>query len=396
MYKCEPCDRGFGTSNGLTIHERGGPHKKRLKELSVETTESKEPIVCDIASVHDPNIASITRSQGDLQLVNIIKDKIGITNMNPQQLNLLINMLIASLKADINAAEYPVSASDLSISLGYTRSRKFIEFIIDNFDEKTDYKIAAPSGAANEKSELSLTIGCAKEACMISKKPNAKIVRKYFIVMEKLVKDYIRNPNNSALSFLHAEVVKRIPEVVNPCLIHTESYTREAIAVRESDGKDVVYIFQIHAPDTPNKRVYTYGITYKFADRGKQHRARYKCDCTLVQSWTTDVPRSTISRFETSIGHFAGNIGTREKYMDSRETFVTEEGDATSLPAIIAFISDTIPIQDVNNITYELERMKLVNLENARRDDHEYRMRKLELRVSNNQNESADGPRRVE
>lgn len=159
----------------------------------------------------------VVQHQHDLRLVNVIKERIGITNMEPQQLNLLINMLIASLKADINDDQFPVSLDDLAVILGYDRTRKLADLLKGNFDEKTDYIFAARVWAANNKVEKShrgghnkqhirVTNDCAKELCSMRRNDVGKTVRKYFLVIEKLAKDYIHNPDNLVLPTIEDEI----------------------------------------------------------------------------------------------------------------------------------------------------------------------------------------------
>jgi phage anti-repressor protein len=337
-------------------------------------------------------------TQHDSRLVNVIKERVDITDMEPQRHDLLINMLIASLKADIDDDPFPVSLDDLAVTLSYNHLPNLIKQLKDNFDEKNDYICTVGVSTKRNKDEIShrggrnkknilVTNDCAKELCSMRRNNVGKTMYKYFIVMEMLAKDYNRDPDNSVLSFLREEAKVITQEPVNPRLVHVESYKQEALAVRESEGKDVVYIYQIHTNDMSRKSVYTYGITYKFVDRGMQHRARYKCDCTLIKYWITDVPRSILSRFETSIGHFASNIGTRENYMKSRETFVMNEDDTTSLNAIIGFIDDTIPKQiDVNDIDMRKIELEYEDKKSAReyedkKSTHEYEMMKLKIEM---------------
>lgn len=427
MFNCDLCNFEGTNKRALVGHERGNPHKERVREqvaismtvisneitdvkIEIPVEEKEQKVQADTLVEHaiapdkpDPT-NELTQpamethellAQYDIRLVNIIKERIGVTDMNPQRLDVLINMLIISLNADLSNDPFPVNLDDLAAALGY-RIDNLTTQLKDNFDEKTDY-IIFPDVSGKLQSDnktdtkrgrprtyIRVTNDCAKELCTMRRNDIGRYVRKYFLIMEKLVKDYIRNPRDSALSFLRKEIKER----VNPRLIHAESYKREAIAIRDTVNKDVIYIYQIHAQDLSGRLAYTYGITYKFGDRGNQHRSRYKCECTLVKWWTCQMPRSDISRFETSIGHFAGRIGTRENYMDSRETFVVEIADAESLPAIITFIEDTIPPQHESDLTLELkmlvlarerERDQMEYKREQQRMDHEYRMRKLEL-----------------
>jgi len=70
------------------------------------------------------------------------------------------------------------------------------KLLIENFEENFDYTIEKKkkrqvnSRGATIYEEILITPNCFKEICMISQSQNAKEVRKYFLSMEKLIKQY--------------------------------------------------------------------------------------------------------------------------------------------------------------------------------------------------------------
>ena len=241
------------------------------------------------------------------------------------------------------------------------------------------YTHTAPSGATNNKIEISLSTSCAKEVCMMSKKTNARLVRKYFIMMEKLVKDYIRNPKDCVLSFLCEEVKERI----NPRLKFADKYKMETKLAQEYTCVDVIYVYELHPDNRPGKRVFKYGVTDRFHLRGDEHRKRFNCECTLIKVVPTKATRSHLIKFEASLGLFTKRIGVREKYMTSDETFIIPENDTESIDEVLTFIEETIPddpvIEKVSEHTPDLELKKL-ELE-LKKMDHEYRMMLLQIEI---------------
>ena len=61
--------------------------------------------------------------------------------------------------------------------------------LVRNFEDIYDYTIEVLKGKSHEEKIL-LTSNCFKELCMISRSKNSKLVRKYFIEMERLIKTY--------------------------------------------------------------------------------------------------------------------------------------------------------------------------------------------------------------
>jgi phage anti-repressor protein len=60
------------------------------------------------------------------------------------------------------------------------------------------------------KQNIYISVDRAKDLCMMRRKNTVAIsVREYFRLMEKLVKDYLRNPDTSVLSFLREEIKSR-------------------------------------------------------------------------------------------------------------------------------------------------------------------------------------------
>ena len=80
---------------------------------------------------------------------------------------------------------------DLEIICKWLEIKKFNlkTTLIRNFENHFDYTITIIDNLSLRE-QILLTSNCFKELCMISRSKNSKLVRKYFIEMEKLVKTY--------------------------------------------------------------------------------------------------------------------------------------------------------------------------------------------------------------
>ena len=89
-----------------------------------------------------------------------------------------------------------------------TRKDNLKKILIDNFENKYDYIITKKEKdiisyrGKTQYDEILITPDCFKELCMISQVNKAKEVRKYFLVLEKLIKKY----NNDIKDKLYNEI----------------------------------------------------------------------------------------------------------------------------------------------------------------------------------------------
>jgi phage anti-repressor protein len=103
---------------------------------------------------------------------------------------------ITEQKSDDNESDIFI---DFEIVVKWLETRKdtLKKVLVQKFTKNYDYtietvKIIKPDGGASKKDLIFITSDCFKTLCMMSQTKNGKIVRTYFLEMEKLVKIYYK------------------------------------------------------------------------------------------------------------------------------------------------------------------------------------------------------------
>lgn len=128
------------------------------------------------------------------------------------------------------------------------------KILVDNFNVGSDYtlevkKIIKKDGGATRKNIIFITSDCFKTLCMISQAKNAKLVRKYFLEMEKLVRQYHKEIQEKIKKELDLVKANQKPKNKNP--IKGKVYVFEAL-----NTKDTLY--KLGMSDDLEKRLKTY------------------------------------------------------------------------------------------------------------------------------------------
>lgn len=325
---------------------------KTFKNLAKHKKCSKKPI----APVVNQPIQIVEHPQ-ESKLFDMIKSKLNYEcKWTEEQINKTVNYLVHSLMMDHNQEQYPVKLDDLSDMLGYSQIHKAKELLFAQFQENIDYSLLTlevkqkkkGKGGSNKQS-YGLTISCAKRLCMLSKTKTSNDFRMYFIVIEDLFKECIRDP--SLLGVVRDEIKLSLIDKLLVC-------KKELQFEQDFKDKNVIYFNQLLIKGETRK-VYKYGITYRIDERPDEHRKRFDCDLKLVGVINVDHLTYKQSRdVETSIRWICKRIGIHYPYKGSNETFALDNED--ELPELIDYIKNNLPAcGDDNKISKE---------------DHEYRM----------------------
>lgn len=338
--KCEPCNRSFPSYTALRVHKSKGLHKNRVSEINNganNISQSKcDEISADISDIHKKQTDDGFVFEG--RQIRVIKwsDDIWFCAKD----------ITAALEYidSVNAIKTHVDGDDKIIYKNLQEKcggGSWQNFMLSEIDQQSIF--------INESGLYTLIFG--------SKMPRALKFKKWVI--------------SEVLPSIRKNGIYKTPESVNPNLEYVDRHSREALALMDTLKMDVIYIYEIHASNIGSRRAYKYGITYELDVRGNKHRDKYKCDLTLVKKWKINLPRCTLMQLETSIGIFASNIGLRENYMNSRETFMCDTSDDESLQKMIEFIEAAIVENE--NYRYNQDQPDLIKF----RMDHEYRLAKL-------------------
>lgn len=138
--------------------------------------------------------------------------------------------------------------------LGFTRKDHAKHLLEKEFEKDVDFVIDfAPvlSGAKNQtenrgghnKERILLTVDCFKVFCMTAKKPKAKLIRRYYVKLEKLIQQIIKKQSNEMKNLLclketeNQQLQQELEETKEMVLT-----TREETLTKSFDKKQTIYL----------------------------------------------------------------------------------------------------------------------------------------------------------
>ena len=152
------------------------------------------------------------------------------------------------------------------------RKEHLKRILISNFEENYDYtetRLTKKTAKSNNYIEIKITPQCFKELCMISQTKKAKDVRKYFLEMEKLVKQYHLEIQEKMLKQLNKlkNNQKKDVEIIGGYVYVFESLEKNITVKKINNIIDIeeTKLYKLGKSDDINKRfqVYNTGIPNK-------------------------------------------------------------------------------------------------------------------------------------
>jgi phage anti-repressor protein len=117
------------------------------------------------------------------------------------------------IKLTENNAEYKFVVSfDILCKWLDILKRDLKKSLVRNFEVNYDYHIII-STSPSHKQTIMLTADCCKELCMLSRCEKSSQVRKYFIEMEKLIKTYYSEINESMMKQINVIKTNQKPKI---------------------------------------------------------------------------------------------------------------------------------------------------------------------------------------
>lgn len=265
------------------------------------------------------------------KLFNLIKSKLTYEcKWSDDQINKTINYLVCSLMLDRNQNKYPIKLDDISSMLGYTQIRDIKKLMVDSFQENIDYALLALGRKQNKtgrggsnKQIYGLTISCAKRLCMLSKTKQSNNFRMYFIIIEDLFKECIRDP--SLLPVLDNQ------EKIDNSVKHIQF-------IESNKNQSVIYVLQLL--DYPSK--YKYGQTTDLEKRLKKHTntfGRYRIITIVNMSKCVALQ---VNNAENAIAKLCIDLGIHSPFVPTNKKRQVEIFETDTIDPIMKAINECI------------------------------------------------------
>jgi phage anti-repressor protein len=349
----------------------------------------------------------------DTKLVVFIKSKLRVkSDWSSTQVDECVNYIVESLKMEESKTLYPVKLDELYKMLEYYEMRKIKDLLINNFDEKIDYnllpkkdkqdiektnsehkgcnvelnkcennilsvkkdkqnleKTKSKHGGHNKKDYV-LTLSCAKRLCMLSQTKKAKIFRMYFVMVEEIFKECLKDNTNKLMSEFRDIVLNKIPLVKK--ILPLDVSVNNIKMINSNKNISVVYIIKLLDYNSTGQ-YYKYGITTNILERMNSHERTFG---SIEIIHVFDMHKSTqlkIKEVENGITKLCKNIGVYENLeLEGKnkqiETFkLINENESDIIEAINKCL----------NITPDV----VIELDNIKDNDHEYKMLLVQLEM---------------
>jgi phage anti-repressor protein len=361
LYYCKCCMYDYVTEKRKESHDKTKKHKNNLKleerKKAAEITHVERLGVVTapiIESKKDTEIV-IQYTEKTNRLTDIIRDKMEYkSGWTEEDINRALNFLVDSMRMDYNKEQYPIKLDDLSAMLGYAKRDKARDMITSNFNENSDYIISFPAKgskkSSNNKIDIRLTVSCAKRACMLSKTSKADQFRMYFIMVEDLFKECIRDP--SLMDLIRDDIEERIePTPVD--------YANDAKLKMDLKFEDTFYITLLFVDDAPvGKRIGTFGNSFRGDKRPGEHGKKFGCKAVIHAAFKASHHSSHgAAKIEEQIKVYLRNNNMYIKYQNSNETFMYDADNDDELNKLCEFVKSLVG--EDNDFSKELEMRRL-------------------------------------
>jgi phage anti-repressor protein len=304
--------------------------KKDYKLISRHTACKPLPVIPAVEDVQTPAVEEKEDVQippGNNLLVEQIKGRITYeSKWTQQQIDETVSYLIKSLTIDESKEKYPIKLDEIAKLLEYTELRKAQFLLLEHFKENLDYSLLENKdeqkkvgvGGHNKKNYV-LTSTCAKQLCMLSSTKKAKSFRMYFIIIEDLLKEIIKDPTNKLADNVRKTIGISLTEKF-------ESIKLEVDLEDKYKDKSVIYFHRVEN-ESAEYDIYKWGITYRIGQRGDEHKKRFG-NTSLVD--VIDIDHLTYKQgfdLETSIRTICKKLEIYHPYENSIETLRVKKTD---------------------------------------------------------------------
>ena len=282
-----------------------------------------------------------------------------------EKTSFMFKMLSMSLRAD--GHEFNVSLSELATFTGQRKNN--LKRSLKKLKKGKDYQLLTDelNNSGRPIEIITLTIDAVKLILMAAPSAIGDVMRTYMLEAESLFKRCLADPSNNFIDISRGQLVKYDSKALNL----EQSYAKEAELCIKLRGKDVFYIYELH-PTNTDKRVFDYGMTYRFESRGDEHRTRFKCEATIINAWPiVNMSRRETHNLETSVGVFISRLRLKHRYMSAKETFTINRDE--DLDTIVSFVERQVNKQQPPPTTIPDSR--------SSERGHELEMKKLELEI---------------
>lgn len=245
---------------------------KRVTQLEkiITKTENKVKNI-DITKFIEENPVAKLSGTYQSELLNIIK-----TEFTEFDQRVFLFNFYCSFNYD-EENDFVIDLNQVWPWLGFTRKDHAKHLLIKEFEINTDYTIktapdktgavSQPLNGGQNKEQILLTIECFKVFCMTAKKPKAKLIRRYYVKLERLIQQIIKKQSNEMKNLLC------LKETENQQLQQQLEDTQEQLTIKreqtliiDNERKKCLYIGMV------TDSIVSFGITDDIRRRTKEHK----------------------------------------------------------------------------------------------------------------------------
>lgn len=299
----------------------------------------------------------------------IVRERLSavLNNWSESRINILVDMLVLSLKSDLNPEPFPIYLDDLAELLEYGQKNHITDLVkkysensywIRSFRRRKEQKEDTKSSISRSKDHIYISVDLAKKICMRRNNNSiGELMFDYFLLMEKLVKDYLRNPDTSVLSFLREEIKSREPGLLEQ---HSQQKVIE-MQLQNKFAKQTVFYF-VKIGEMDGGVVYKPGLAADITERLVLHRRSFGNQIVLLDCLSlSHLDYRMTKDFDTRVKAYFQSMNIMypipmadKKDKKSSETIMLR--DRLDIAKIISFVKIMIPDATIN---IELEKYKL-------------------------------------
>ncbi len=313
------------------------------------------------------NIVDIINKNQNINFTNENNDKL-IQKIKQNFTEEEQKMFIASFYTYLNYDEYDdfvISLDDLWNWIGFSTKSKAKELLLKNFSENINYKTLnvdkndknSIRGGHNKEIFL-LNVNTFKSYCLIAGTEKAKKIHRYYIKLESILHQVIKEQNNEFKNQIltHVNKINEL-ENNNKKLIKDKLMEKHNLLLKQFDcAGSLIYIAKIKTFDDM-----TYGIKIGesrigISDRYNEHKSSYD-ECTLLECFSVQRSKdfeSFIHNHESIKPHRINNLKGHE---NERELFLI--GNGLSYNLLLNIINTNIKTFNNYNQEHEIKILEL-------------------------------------
>ena len=255
--------------------------------------------------------------------------------------------------------DYPINLDDVFKMIGFANKGNAMKTIKSNFVENEDYKTSLlpkekSSWGGSGKEEIMLNIDTFKNLCMIAKTDKGKEIRKYYVKLENIYNEIIKE---------EIQEQKTLLENKDKLLENNCELQRHNILLKEYSNSNYYIVYLIKVKTISDKKwVLKIGESRMgITNRYKEHKSKYP-ECIVLDVFLV----KRCKEFERFLHQRLNGYRYKELSGHENENELFLVGEELSYSYIIKLIQDNIrnyndDLLEVQSLNLEVELLKIEN-----------------------------------